>query len=36
MTTKSDISLDHYKEVLSAILDSPATIATNLKGTSDP
>ncbi|CAG8003003.1 unnamed protein product [Penicillium nalgiovense] len=36
MTAKSGVSQDHYKGVMNALLTSPVTIGTNLKGSSDP
>jgi hypothetical protein len=35
MAAKTDASRDHHKSALNAILTSPVTIATNLKGDSD-
>lgn len=36
MSAKSDVSQDHYKSVMNAMLTSPVTIATNMKSSNDP
>ncbi|KAJ5312800.1 hypothetical protein N7508_003630 [Penicillium antarcticum] len=36
MSAESDVSPDHYKSVMNAMLTSPVTIATNMESSNDP